>query len=124
MSERLSWSPSWDPTLAFEEKLLTFDGLRRLCCLLANDSGSLGIPTLGKPYPLDSDRMGVGFESTDTTDLIGNTRSDVPGLNWGKGESELYREGEIGSFAWRNAILRSLGFTPMSASDGRSGGDA
>ena len=125
VSERLSRSPSLDGMLALREKLLAFDGLRRLCCLLANGSGSLDEPTLGNPYPPDSDRTcGVGLLSTDTTDLIGKTRSVAPGLNWGKGESESCREGESGSWAWRKARLRSFGFTPKSASDGRGGGDA
>ena len=52
---------------------------------------------LGNPYPLESDRIGVGFESTETTDLIGKTRSVAPGLKGGKGESKFCRAGARGS---------------------------
>lgn len=47
------------------------------------------IPEKPSPLYLSGLLRGVGAGSTDTTDLIGKTRSVADGLNWSKGESEL-----------------------------------
>ena len=64
----------------------------------------LSVPVLadavmpGKPSPLSVSYFGpgVGVGSTETTLLIGNTRSVADGLNWLYGESET---GDVGEAA-------------------------